>query len=54
MNLGAGLDFPTIIAEILEQIVKEAQADVAGFLSRFLPMYKRLCGRNPTDMGEKS
>lgn len=33
MNLGSGLEFPTIIAEILGEIVEEAEADVAGFLS---------------------
>ena len=54
MNLGSGLDFPTIIAEILVQILKEDQADVAGSLLRFLPTCKSLSGRNPRDVGEKS
>lgn len=54
MNLGSGLDFPTIIAEILKQILKEDQANIAGILLRFLPTRKRLSGRNPRDVGEKS
>ena len=54
MNLGSGLDFPTTIAEILEQILKEAQADVVGILLRFLPRSKRLSGRNPRDAGKES
>lgn len=33
---------------------KEDQADFAGILSGFLPTYKRLSGRNPRNVGEKS
>lgn len=31
MNLEFGLDFPTTIAEILEENLKEDRADVLGF-----------------------
>lgn len=40
MDTESGLDFPTIIAEILKEISKEDLADVLGFYRSFSPHVK--------------